>query len=256
MKKIIILCLAALGFTYSQNVKIIAHRGASSLAPENTASAWKKAIEIGADYFELDVQMSADDSLMIMHDGKVDRTTNGKGRLNSFTYEQLRALDAGSKFDARFAGEKIPTLSEAMQTAKFSSNNIGVVVEIKDANRAIVKKTIEMIKKWDMQKRVIVSDFNFAQMAEARKTDTSLSVQLFGGIKEADIDSIAAINGKWVGSSGSFNKNIIGYAHSKNISFNCWTINKAEDMKMLIDLGVDAITTNYPQLLKNVLGKK
>lgn len=80
--------------SYAQ-VANIAHRGCSSIAPENTYSAWVKAIDVGADYFELDIQLSSDDSLVIMHDDTVDRTTNGTGSVSSLTYDQLRTLDAG-----------------------------------------------------------------------------------------------------------------------------------------------------------------
>ena len=86
-------------FSYA-NVKNIAHRGCSSIAPENTYSAWVKAIEAGADYYELDIQLSSDDSLVIMHDDTIDRTTDGSGLVSSLTYAQLRAVDAGSWFSS------------------------------------------------------------------------------------------------------------------------------------------------------------
>ncbi|MBK7228394.1 MAG: hypothetical protein IPH97_05940 [Ignavibacteriales bacterium] len=99
----IIVLLSSFNFAQVQN---IAHRGCSSLAPENTYVAWVKAIEVGADYFELDIQLSSDDSMMIMHDDTIDRTTDGTGLLSSMTYAQLRTYDAGSWFGTEFTGEK------------------------------------------------------------------------------------------------------------------------------------------------------
>ena len=136
-------------------VQNIAHRGCSSLAPENTYSAWVKAIETGADYFELDIQLSSDDSMMIMHDATVDRTTNGSGSVSSMTYTQLRLLDAGSWFSPEFTGEKIPTFSEALELSK-TNGIVDIVAEIKTTDATIVPKVIAMIQAYGMQSRVIV----------------------------------------------------------------------------------------------------
>lgn len=108
MKIRAVLTLTLLGFILmgctSKKTTIIAHRGASSVAPENTMAAFQKAIDIGADYFELDVRASKDDTLMVIHDITLDRTTNGTGSFHDFTYKQLRTYDAGSWFGEEFAG--------------------------------------------------------------------------------------------------------------------------------------------------------
>lgn len=233
-------------------VQNIAHRGCSSLAPENTYAAWIKAIEVGADYFELDIQISSDDSLMIMHDATVDRTTNGTGNLSSMTYAQLRLLDAGSWFSPEFAGEKIPTFAEALQLSK-SNGIVDIVAEIKSNNSTVVEKVVAMIQAFGMQSRVIVSSFNFSQLTQTKSLDTTIAVQLFATITNAMIDQVAAINGEWVGSGGTITQAIINYAHSKGVLFNGWTINDAYTMRGLISYGIDGITTNYPQLLTAIL---
>ncbi len=191
MKKFLYLLVLISGVVNGQKPDVIAHRGGSSMAPENTLAAFKTADSINADYYELDVQISLDDSLMIMHDASVDRTTNGTGNIASMTYAQLRQLDAGSWFGAAFAGEKIPTLFEALTVAKNATNT--------------------------------------------------------------EIDQVAAIGGEWIGSGGSFTQSVIDYAHSKGIKFNAWTINTASQMNSLIELGVDGITTDYPNVLKSIL---
>ena len=233
--------------SYAQ-VQNIAHRGCSSLAPENTYSAWVKAIDAGADYFELDIQLSSDDSLIIMHDATVDRTTDGTGTISLMTYADLRLLDAGSWFSTDFIGEKIPTFSEALQLAK-SNGNIDIVAEIKSTDATIVAKVVTMIQAFGMQSHVIVSSFTFSQIAECKSLDASIDVQLFGTITNAMIDQVSLITGEWVGSGGTITQALIDYAHSKSVLMNAWTINTGSQMLALIALGIDGITTNYPQTL-------
>ncbi|OGU54375.1 MAG: hypothetical protein A2006_14440, partial [Ignavibacteria bacterium GWC2_35_8] len=230
----------------SSTVKNIAHRGCSSLAPENTYAAWVKAIEKGADYFELDIQLSSDDSLVIMHDDTVDRTTDSTGTVSSLTYAQLRALDAGSWFSSEFTGEKIPSFSEALELSK-TDGSIDIVAEIKSTNLNIVPKVVAMIQAYGMQSRVIVSSFTQSQLTISKSLDPSIDVQLFGTITNAMIDQVASMNGEWVGSGGTITQALIDYAHSKNILFNAWTINSGSQMLALIALGIDGITTNFPQ---------
>ena len=228
---------------------VIAHRGGASMAPENTRSAWQKAIEVKADYIELDIQLSSDDSLMIMHDDTINRTTNGSGLLSSFTYNQLREFDAGSWFGSEFVGEKIPTFSEALKTAKESENKIGIVAEIKTSNSKAVSKVVKMIQDFEMQSKVIISSFNFYQLTEVKSLDSTIQVQLFATASTSYLDQIDAIGGEWIGSDGTPTSFILNYAREKNISFNSWTINSSDVMKSLIDLGVDAITTDFPKTL-------
>ena len=232
-------------------VKNIAHRGGSQLAPENTRSAFLNAVALSADYLELDIQLSSDDSMMIMHDNTVDRTTNGTGFVSNLTYAQLRVLDAGSKFSAAFAGEKIPTFSEVLEIAKNSKTNIGIVAEIKTTNATAVQKTVAMIQKYGMQSRMIVSSFDINQIAAVKTLDSTINVQLFASAQETIVDQIKNIHGAWIGSNIA-TKYLIDYAHSKGILFNIWTINGASQMISFIDMGVDGITTDDPKTLKVV----
>ncbi len=235
--------------SYGQNPKIIAHRGYSHKAPENTLAAFQKAIEVNADYFELDVQLSKDDSLMIMHDGTVDRTTNGTGAISSMTYQHLKDLDAGSWFSNEYANERIPTLSEALILAKNSTNTIGVVIELKTSDTSVPKRIVQLIQKLGMENRVIVSGFSLSQLTLIKNEDSSIPVQLFAMVSRSHIDNIAAINGEWVGSGGTITKDLIDYAHNKGVKFNAWTINSASQMLNLKEIGIDAITTDYPAVL-------
>ena len=150
---------------------IIAHRGATSLAPENTMAAFELAIEMGVDYIELDVQESLDDSLMVMHDATVDGTTNSSGNVNSYTYAQLKTMDAGSHFSSAFAGEKIPSLYDVLSYAKGKTK---ICIELKASN--IESKAVNMIQNLNLQSDVVIFSFDLNQLQIIKSLDPSLKI--------------------------------------------------------------------------------
>lgn len=128
-----------------KRIEVIAHRGASAYAPENTLAAFELAFEKGADWFELDCTLSKDDAVIVIHDDDLERTTDLEGRVRDLTLAELKKADAGSWYDAKFAGERLPTLGEALDLAK---GRIGVYIEIKDSdNDAALKAEILAIGK-------------------------------------------------------------------------------------------------------------
>lgn len=234
----------------SKKTAIIAHRGASSVAPENTLAAFQKAIDIGADYFELDVRASKDDSLMVIHDGSVDRTTNGTGSFHDFTYQQLRTFDAGSWFGEEFKGEKIPTLRESLQLAL--ENRIKVCVEIKDYYKT--PEVLDLIEEMNAEKSVIIFCFDFDAVSLSKDINPRIPVcYLNGKITEDHFGDVLSIGGEVAGSGSAEPEDIINKAHDADLNFWVWTVNSVEDMKSLIDRGVDGIITNYPQDLVKLL---
>ena len=192
MKSIHLLWLLGTCIVCGQDPLVIAHRGGAGTAPENTLAAFIQAVEVGADYFELDVMISSDDSLMIIHDATVDRTTDGTGTVASMTYQQLRQLDAGSWFGPEFAGERIPTLWESLELAMDNDKDIGVVIEIKTSDESVPAAIVSMVREMEMEDRVIVSSFNLSQITRVRNLDPSIPIQLFGTIAESHIDQLAA----------------------------------------------------------------
>ncbi len=249
MKKLFYLLLLLASVSYGQTTKVIAHRGGSALAPENTISAFSNAIDLNADYYECDVQMSIDDSLIIMHDATVDRTTDGTGSIAAMTYAELRALDAGSWFSSAFTGEKVPTLYEVLNLAKSSGTDTKVIIEIKSSEAELVPAVVALVQKMHMEGDVIIASFNLTQITASKTADPTIRVMLFGTITNTMIDQVKAIYGEWVGSGGTITQDLIDYAHGQNVSFNAWTINSAVQMQPLIDMGIDAITTDYPDVL-------
>ncbi|MFZ5946656.1 MAG: LamG-like jellyroll fold domain-containing protein [Stygiobacter sp.] len=254
IKIFLLLLFFTIGFSsYNAQVVNIAHRGGALLAPENTLAAFKNAIALKVEYYELDVHLSADDSLMIMHDATINRTTTGTGSVSAMTYAQLRAFDAGVKFSTAFTGEKIPTLYEALTLAKNASYNVGVVIEIKGTTTGIVGKVVKMVQDLQLKSRVIISSFTLAQLTEARTIDPTIATQLFGSSNtNATIDQLAAAGINWYGSNAIPTKTFLDYARSKNIKYNSWTINSAATMINYIALGVDGIITDNPATMKSV----
>jgi len=138
---------------------LIGHRGAASLAPENTLASFRKALENGAEMVELDVQRTKDGHLVVIHDDSVDRTTDGKGLVKDMTLGELKALDAGSWFSYEFKGEKIPTLEEVLD---WSCGKIRLDLEVKNSKQypGIEKQIVELIEGKKMEKDVIVTSFD------------------------------------------------------------------------------------------------
>jgi glycerophosphoryl diester phosphodiesterase len=148
---------------------ISAHRGASSLAPENTLAALDAAWRAGADLAEIDVQLTLDGQVVLMHDRRVDRTTNGSGLLKDHTLADLRRLDAGSWFDPRFAGERVPTLAEVLE---WSRGRLGLLVEIKNypyREMPLVARTLELVEAHRAEAFVVLAGFDHVMLAEVHR---------------------------------------------------------------------------------------
>ena len=178
---------------------VIAHRGVSSLAPQNTLPAFQLGIDMGVDYLELDVQKSSDDSLMVIHDATVDATTNGTGNVSSKTYLQLKALDAGSWFDPAFTGEQIPTLYEVLSLAKGMAK---VCVELKAAN--IEAAAVSMIEGLGMVDDVVIFSFDLNQLNVIKGLNSNLKVCFLNNpVTIGDINDLWQIGGEMVGSDAS-----------------------------------------------------
>ena len=150
-----------------KNIYVAAHRGASTVYPENTMLAFRKAAEMGVDQIETDVHVTKDGYLVLIHDDTVDRTTNGKGNVYDYTLEELRALDAGSWKGEQFAGQQIPLLSEFLELVK-EMNVKTIDIELKEyplrgrdeIAYEVCDKTIAMIEEYGLGERCVINSFN------------------------------------------------------------------------------------------------
>ncbi|MFA6075929.1 MAG: glycerophosphodiester phosphodiesterase family protein [Negativicutes bacterium] len=238
---------------------VIAHRGGADLAPENTLAAFANSIFWGCDYFELDVHVSKDGQLVVMHDGDVSRTTNGKGEICDMTLAEIKQLDAGIKFNPLYAGERVPLLEQALNLAQ---GKCGVVIEIKYGGQkypGIEQKVVDCIRAKNMIDKVLVISFD----PESCKTVRQIEPKIRCGVLYGEALKIPAwqFAEQYNAEIASPNFNLataaeINAAHAHGKLISVWTINKESDMKKYIALGVDAITTNNPPLLLKVLNGK
>jgi glycerophosphoryl diester phosphodiesterase len=197
----------------------IAHRGGSVCRPENTMAAFKNAIKMGVDYIELDVHMSKDGYPVVIHDASLERTTNGTGKVEDKTLEELKKLNAGSWFSDEFIGEKLPTLEEVMDLAK---NKTGIVIEIKKGDNlydGIEEKIVKLIRDKDMVHDVIVISFNYELLKKVHELDGHIATGLLYGGNKPDICKMAHdagidyISPSWQ----TVTEDMIKEAHSVNI---------------------------------------
>ncbi len=233
---------------------IYAHRGASGYAPENTISAFKKAIEMGAQGIELDVQFSKDEVIMVMHDDTLDRTTSGSGRLEDYTLNELKKLDAGSWFSSEYKGEKIPTLEEVIEILpKKFKLNIEFKPDKKNAKK-IAEEVYRILKKYNYSENVILSSFYHETLKYYRELDKDIQM---GMLFEFDMINIclytknSGINPVSLNIAKEFiDEKFVSEAHNNNLKVAVYTVNKVEKLKELLRIGVDEIFCNYPDILK------
>ena len=238
---------------------ILGHRGACGYAPENTMEAFRLAVEMGADGIELDIHLTSDGQVVVCHDEKIDRTSNGQGEITSYTLDELRALDFGYHFyNKERRGIKIPTLEEVFELV--APTNMIVNVEIKSSDPAIIPVCHELVKRYGMQDRIIYSSFDHFQIERMKKHDPTTFI--------APLYSFNMLN-PWnycldIGAGAShpkhtqlrLNENYVKECHERGIRVHTWTANTEEDIRFLLDAGVDAIITNYPDIALKLRGEK
>jgi len=230
--------------------KVYAHRGASGYAPENTLPAFELARDQGADGVELDVQLTADDELVVIHDETVNRTTNGTGWVKDYTLAGLKALDA-SMGSEEFAGVTIPTLAEVFDV--LADSGLTINIELKNtvvAYPGIEEKVLAMIDERDWEHRIVISSFNHMSLTRIRGLGSLVSTGLLFGdylyqpwsyAKEVWATALHPPLG-YVDAVPE----LITAARDTLLGVNVWTVNDPEDIDRMYGLGVDGIITNYP----------
>jgi len=238
---------------------VIAHRGFSGRAPENTVAALREAIAIGADMAEIDVTLTADERVVVIHDETLDRTTDGNGLVAEYGFDEIRGLDAGSWFAPRFAGEKVPTLGEVLDTSK---GRILLNVEIKTeaVDRGISDKVAAAIQERGMTDQVVVSSFSPTALEQMHaiapeiRTAVLYNPKLHRGEDPAEI--VRGVGASAFNIRGSRLKaKMLRSCREHRIPVGVYTIDKPKKMKRWVKKNIDAIFTNYPDRLLEVLGE-
>lgn len=231
----------------------IAHRGASGIAPENTLAAFKKAIEIGVDAVELDLQGTADGQVVVIHDASLDRTTDQSGQIKEITLESIKQADAGTWFDPQFAGESVPTLTEALVSI---ADNAIALLEIKDVS--ITESVVRIVQKMDMVEQSVIISFNSSAIQTVRSLEPRLPTGYIIGNKE-NIQPIQLCQ-----QLGLLGSNLLNVDHSlitedfiyeirrRGITLWCWTVDDIDRMRELQELGIQGITSNRPEYFSQV----
>lgn len=226
--------------TNNKKILRIAHKGASGYAPENTLAAFTKAIALSADMIEFDVRLAKTGEVVVIHDAKVNRTTNGKGKVKNLTLSQLKSLDAGN-------GEKIPTLEEALIRI---GDRAKININVKDV--IALTPTIKIIQKYRREKNItddsiIVSAEKLGILLSAFKTPsvtTVPSLYIFPGLllkffKRKNPLAVTVYK-------RMLSKNLVALAHTFGIQVYAWTVNDKNEIEQMKQMDVDGIITDFP----------
>jgi glycerophosphoryl diester phosphodiesterase len=238
---------------------VIAHRGASAAAPANTIAAFEKAVALGADGIEFDVHLSAEGVPVIIHDYTVDTTTDGSGLVSEMTLAQLKQLDAGTHFDPAFAGERIPTLEEVLRAF---GGRLLLNIELKTTSKrdnGLERAVIALVEEHGLASRVLFSSFNPLSLRRAKKIAPHIPVGL---LYSPDLELY--LRRAWLAflfphearhpEHTMVDARYMAWARRRGYRVNAWTVDDPDEMRRLIDLGVDGIITNVPDVLREVLG--
>lgn len=238
----------------SIKTKIWAHRGASEVAPENTLLAFEKAIEMGADGIELDVQMTKDGELVVIHDETINRTSDGKGYVKDYTLDQLQCYNFGKGY-TKWA--PIPTLRQVYELMQH--NDLMLNIELKNGiihYKGMEEKLLELAKEMRMESRLIYSSFNHQSIVYLKQLQHNIKTGILyadGWLKVPDY--AVHIGASALHPAGYLiDRALVQEARQRGLKVHVWTVNEEEAIKQLVHLGVDAIITNTPDLAKKIVG--
>ena len=236
---------------------IIAHRGSSLEAPENTMAAFNLAAAQGADAIELDLTRCGSGELVVIHDSTVDRTTNGTGKVGKMPLSAIQSLDAGSYFDARFKGEKVSTLDEVLESV---GRKCLVNIELKNFSTpfdSLADQAAACVQRHNLQHRVFFSSFNPFNFRKIKRhlPDSPMGLLTIRGKSGrfarwlyARIGPYDAMHPHFADADSEF----IGRAHQRQQPVLPYTVNKKEELEMLYAIGVDGVITDDPALAVNI----
>lgn len=235
-------------------MKIYAHRGARAYAPENTLSAFQKAIQLKADGIELDVHMTRDGEIVVCHDHDISRTSNGTGLINEQRLAQLKQYDFGSWFAPRYKGEKIPTLAEVL--ALVHNTPLLLNIEIKNAPLVypdLEQKVLDILARFEMSHRVIISSFHHPSVYRVKLIDPHIRTGVL--LEGRPLDPVSLVTSAradclhpcWIYLDEEVSRSL----KANGISLNVYTVNSLQEYGFIRHLQVDGLITDYPDRFIN-----
>jgi glycerophosphoryl diester phosphodiesterase len=232
-----------------RQVQITAHRGHARAAPENTLSAMRKAIESGADYAEMDVQLTADGKIVLLHDRDFKRVAGVARRLDELRYDEIRQFDVGSWFDPVFSGERVPTLAEVIDLCR---GKIRLNIELKffGPDLRLAPAVAELIRERKFESDCLLTSLNYEGLGEAKRHNPRLRTGLivayaFGDISRLDVDVLSV-------RADFLSDDLLRAGHRLGKEIHVWTVNDSREMFGLLKRGVDNIITSDPDLAVQV----
>lgn len=236
-----------------------AHRGASGYLPENTLPAFQNAVEMGVYGIELDIHKTKDGQLVVIHDEKIDRTSNGNGYVRDYTLEELRRYNYNATMPEACPHADIPTMREVFELIK--PTNLHINIEIKNGvyfYEDIEKDIIAMTKEFDMEDRVIYSSFNHYSIMKVKELDPEAHTGFLYMDGTLDMPEYGRDHGVEALHPALYNvqyPNYVERCHEYGLKINSWTINSKQYMKMACEMGIDGIITNYPDTALEIVAK-
>jgi glycerophosphoryl diester phosphodiesterase len=243
-------------FQAMDSMKIIAHRGASGQAPENTLSSFKKAVTMKADYIEVDIQCTLDQRLVVIHDTAVDRTTNGYGQVKDMSFQDLKSLDAGSYFHPSFAGESIPSLEEVFDEF---ADEIGILLDLKDPALCpgieilLANFLVDYGLDQPANDQIIVQSFDTAVLKAFHSILPSVPIGVLlkrsnGMITDQQLSNLADYADFVNPHHALVSREFVEQAHHYEMKVIPWTIRNKQQYIAMAAAKVDGIITDYPDL--------
>lgn len=238
---------------------VVAHRGASGVAPENTLASFQIAIQSGAHFIETDIQVTSDGVPIVFHDKGLSRTTNGSGFANRLTYNELKKFDSGFWFGKEYEGERIPSLEELLQ---FADGKILLNIELKNLGTSpehSIKSIFNLVQKYDFVDKVVFSSFYYNQLKISKEIYPNIPIAPIkipkDNTKPSDLKKILNCEG-FVCGIDEISEKIVQDAHQSGLFVGVYSIDTEEHLQQVINLGVKAIVTNFPKEIINLLKNK
>lgn len=232
-------------------VMVMAHRGNSTVAPENTLPAFSSAIEIGVDAIELDVQLTKDGEVIVLHDTNLLRTTGIDKNVWDVTYDEIKDLDNGSFFSTEFSNTRIPTFSQVLELCK---NKVYLNIEIKKTkhDEGVEQKVIDLIHKYGFEANCNITSLDYKVIENVKKLDPTIKTVYTTTIAYGELIDLKAANSFSIEST-FVNKSLIRNMRKHDKEIFVWTVSNENQMQKMIDLKVDAIITNDPVLCQTLI---
>lgn len=253
-------------------LEVHAHRGGAGLAPENTLAAFRKALELGVDALEMDLHVTRDGVVVVIHDESLDRTTDGRGGVGDLTFEEVKRSDAGRKFARAFRGERVPALREVIDLVKTTGDTrVRLDLELKyrldhpGEPKDFEERVLEILRETGFVERVNIISFHHPSLAKVKALEPRLRTGLLAGGRKAPPNLVALVRryhaDYYSPSFRHVTSEAVAALHQTGIPIVPWTVNDETDMRRLMALGIgalagDGIATDVPDRLLNLLNAR